>query len=191
MVSLHVLHITNIPFNNQIGNKTSLIGKVQTCSSTFPKPSKVDKVAVELNESRNLKVIKSRNVSSKIDSSQKISKFGNIDQKILSDGSTYEYFEIPNLLKSGKQMEKDDSSLHDSLDGSDIEDDSLNYSQTIPNISFFSGNESDEVHRDFEDDESEGNHSENHLETITEEQELSGRALMVFLLLFYLTYLFP
>lgn len=60
-------------------------------------------------------------------------------------------------------MEKgDDSSFHDSLDESDIEDDSLN----IPNISFFSGKESDEVHRDFEDDD-----SENHLETITEEQE--------------------
>lgn len=122
-----------------------------------------------------MKVLKSRNVSSKIDSSQKISKFGNINQKILSDGSTYEYFEIPNLLKSTKNMElSEDSSLHDSLDESDIEDDSLDYLQGIPNISFFSGNENEEVHRDFEDDESEGNNSDKHLETITEEQELSG-----------------
>lgn len=117
--------------------------------------------------------VKSRNVSSKIDTSQKVANFGNIDQKIVSDGNTFEYFEIPNLLKSSKNLD-DTGSLHDSLEGSDFEDDSLDYG-VIPNISFFTGNEDEEVHHDFEDDESQGHGGDTHLETITEEQEFSGR----------------
>lgn len=70
----------------------------------------------------------------------------------------------------------DDYSFHDSLDESDIEDDSLNYIQNIPHISFFTGSESEEVHHDFEDDdEYEENENDNHLETITEEHEMSGK----------------
>lgn len=94
----------------------------------------------------------------------------------MSDGSTYEYFEVPNLLKKRKSSERgDDFSLHDSLDDSDIEEDSLNCVPSVPNISFFSGKESDEVHRDFEDDEFEGKPTFDQLETITEEQEMSGK----------------